>query len=537
VPELTEDELAELPTLEELEELSTDELDDLLGLTPKFDIPPAARRSMRRVGVIDLEEGGFPERSLARQPASLVRAALAGTDRPLVSRWGHILLRRALASRLAPPQGMSPVEFAALRTRTLNSIGEFTVARALVQDVDTGNWDDALTASAVDAYIATADFVGACPAIRLRRATREDADWVLLTAICNAYAGDTSLANAQLVRAANDGIAPEIDVRLAQRFAGAAGRGRRGVEIEWDNVSELNRWRFALANALGEPIPEALLEAPEPYYARAAAGAAMISLSERAAYAGRAAGEGILSSRALVELYSQIYADQTISGDAAEDAIRLRAAYVAPEAGDRLAAMKALWQDGDAVLAQGRYAMTAYAAARFTPSESFSADAGELIASMLTAGLDRDALSWSNVVEPGSMGWALIMLSRRDGPQAELDAVDQFLDQDQSEDLRKSAFLVAGLAGLGRVSSADRDALVSSLDLGLARQTIWTRAIAQAADVRNPALVAMLAGLGMQGSDWQQMTPLHLFHIVDALRRVGLGAEARMIAAEAVARG
>ena len=33
------------------------------------------------------------------------------------------------------------------------------------------------------------------------------------------------------------------------------------------------------------------------------------------------------------------------------------------------------------------------------------------------------------------------------------------------------------------------------------------------------------------------MTPLHLYHITSALRRVGLEAEARMIAAEAVARG
>jgi hypothetical protein len=33
------------------------------------------------------------------------------------------------------------------------------------------------------------------------------------------------------------------------------------------------------------------------------------------------------------------------------------------------------------------------------------------------------------------------------------------------------------------------------------------------------------------------MTPLHLYHLTSALRRVGLEAEARMIAAEAVARG
>ena len=50
-------------------------------------------------------------------------------------------------------------------------------------------------------------------------------------------------------------------------------------------------------------------------------------------------------------------------------------------------------------------------------------------------------------------------------------------------------------------------------------------------------LVVLLAGLGMQGASWSQMTPLHLYHITSALNRVGLSAEARMIAAEAVARG
>ena len=48
--------------------------------------------------------------------------------------------------------------------------------------------------------------------------------------------------------------------------------------------------------------------------------------------------------------------------------------------------------------------------------------------------------------------------------------------------------------------------------------------------------VAGLAGLGMQGSGWERMTPRHLYHIVRALNAVGMNAEARMIAAEAVAR-
>ena len=126
-------------TLDELVRMSPDELEKALGLKPTFDIPPAARRSMEQVGVIDESEGGMPAGALAGQNASLVRAALAGNKGTLVSRWGHILLRRVLASRLDTPKGMNPADFAALRASLLVRMGEGDAARALVQDIDTGN--------------------------------------------------------------------------------------------------------------------------------------------------------------------------------------------------------------------------------------------------------------------------------------------------------------------------------------------------------------------------------------------------------------
>ena len=62
------------------------------------------------------------------------------------------------------------------------------------------------------------------------------------------------------------------------------------------------------------------------------------------------------------------------------------------------------------------------------------------------------------------------------------------------------------------------------------------RGIGSAGEFENAALVTLLMGLGMQGDDWSRMTPRHLYHIVSALRQSGMEAEARMIAAEAIAR-
>lgn len=523
------------PSLAEIERMTTDQLDELLGLKPKFDIPPAARRSLESVGIIDRSEGGFPSASLAGQPASLVRAALKGNKGPLVSRWGHILLRRALASRLDAPQGMDPAEFAALRAGLLNRLGESQAARALVQDVDTANYSSALTDAAIDSYIATADIAGACPVVRLQGGTRKDPQWQLLQAICGAYAGDGSSADRQLKLALSRGTAPRIDVLLAQRFAGAAGKARRTVNIEWDKVEELTPWRFALANALGVEVPAALIKDAGPYYQRAMATAPMLSLPMRANAAVTAGQEGILSNAAMVDLYSQIYANNEISGELGTAASRLREAYAGETAEARLEALRDLW-GRDASYA--RLVLTANAAARIPPRSAFEDDAPLLIASMLAAGLDRNAMRWGNVVSSGSVGWALLALAQPTRSQAvDSDALDSFIDDDASPEQRKSRFLIAGLAGLGRLDESSAFSAADRLGVKLGRESRWSQVIDRAAKVRNPELVALLAGLGMQGDSWNRMTARHLYHIVSALHRVGLDAEARMIAAEAVARG
>ena len=528
--------LSRLPTLEELEAMSTDELDDLLGLKPKFDIPNAARRDTTRVGILGAGEGGFASASFSRQPASLVTAVLAGTKGPLVSRWGHILLRRALASRLAAPEGMDPIEFAGLRARVLVQMGEYAAARAIAQDIDTANWNDTLTDAALEAYIGEADIVGSCPAVRLQGGSREDAQWQMLQAICDAYAGEETRGNQQLTRALSRGIAPRIDVLLAQRYAGAAGNGRRAVDIEWDDVQELTPWRFALANAVGAEIPENLRTGAGPYYQRIWATAPMLGLPLRAEHAFLAAERGILSARAIVDLYSQIYADDEITGEPALVSTRLREAYVGEDPDDRIAAIEDIW-GGAADRNYGRMVLTAYAAARIPANEDYAGDAGMLLTSMLAAGLDRDAALWANAVKEGSLGWALVALATPGGNRRySNDEVDAFFDDDNSAEQRKSRFLVAGLAGLGRLENGVAENLSGRLGVSLTSQTKWIRMIERAAEADNPALVVLLAGLGMQGDGWDRMTARHLYFIVSSLRRVGLDGEARMIAAEAVAR-
>jgi hypothetical protein len=524
-------------TLEELERLSPDDLEEALGLKPRFDIPAAARRSLKQIGVLDAGEGGLPSAALAGQDAGLVRAALAGNKGLLVSRWGHILLRRALLSRLDAPTGIAEADFAGLRAALLVRMGEGEAARALVQDVDTANFTPDLTQAAFDSYIATADFTGICPAVMIQGNARKDPQWQVAQSICSAFRGEGNVALRELDRALSNGAMPKVDVLLAQKYAGAAGKARRAVKIEWDEVSDMTPWRYGLALAVGLKPPAPLMSKAGSRYDRMAATAPMLGLVDRAVAADSAAGAGVLSSAAMVDLYSQIYASQDISGEWATRGDRLRDAYVAATPADRLAAMQTLWGSSEPSR-YSRQVLTAYAAARM-PAEPGLADAApDLIASMLAAGLDANALKWAGVAKSGSQAWALLALADPAGPDAvDADAVDSFYGDDDSEESRKSAFLLAGLAGLGRLPADSVRDLAADMEIDLQRETRWSKLIDAAADVNNPALVALLAGLGMQGESWAKMTPRHLYHIVSALNRVGLGAEARMIAAEAVARG
>ena len=528
-----------IPTLREIETMTPDQLDELLGLKPKFDMPAAARRSMTQVGILAEDEGGMPAGSVARQNSQLVMATLNGNKGQLVSRWGHILLRRALASRLDAPAGMNPADFAAGRAALLLRMGEGDVARELVQDVDAGNYTPALTQAAMDAYAFTADITGICPVTTVVGSVRKDADWRALRAICASFQGDGAAGLAQLDHMIGEGGWPKIDVLLAQRYAGSAGRARQAVKIEWDGVSDMNPWRYALAIAVGLTPPDGLMKDLPKRYAYVAATAPMVGLEARATGADSAGATGILSSAAMVDLYSQIYAQDDINGDWAKAAETLRFAYIAEQPADRLTAIRALWDGGaDEEARYSRQVLTAYAAARLPVLGDYAAQAPELIASMLAAGLDQNALRWSAQADTGSLAWGQLAVAApvRSAP-VDSSALSSFYGNDTSSGYRKSRFLLAGLTGLGRVDGNVLGSFASKLGIDLNRQTKWSQLIEQAAQVNNRQLVVLLAGLGMQGSGWDKMTSFNLYHIVSALNHVGLGAEARMIAAEAVARG
>jgi hypothetical protein len=272
------------------------------------------------------------------------------------------------------------------------------------------------------------------------------------------------------------------------------------------------------------------------WYARAP----MVPIEQRLEAAWTAAALGVFSSHSLVEIYSLLLDATDPAEVAGTVGARLRTAWTERRPSERVEAMRALWGEGEAP--QRRYAnliLTAGAAARIQPSADFAGDSANLISSMLSAGLDRPAARWGPVIEEAEVerSWAMLVVASP-RPVVDLSAsrVESFVESDDSRDKRRAQALVAALAGLGRLSGEDAASLAAASGFRLGGESRWTRALDRAARARQPATVALLAAVGMQTSDWGGVPAHSLFRIVRALRVAGLEYEARMIAAEAVAR-
>jgi hypothetical protein len=268
-----------------------------------------------------------------------------------------------------------------------------------------------------------------------------------------------------------------------------------------------------------------------------------VPLAQRLDAAEIAASLGVFSHQSLVEMHSLLL-DGTDPADAGGTvAARLRPAYAAGTPAERLAAIRRLWEGAETPHQRhARRILTAGAAARIPPSADHAEHAGDLIASMLTAGLDREAARWAEVAEgaageAGDRAWALLAVA---SPQPAVDLspgrIEAYRGRDDSRGDRRTRILVAALAGLGRIEDQAAARLARDLGMDFGRGDSWSRALVDAVRGRQPGTVALLAAVGMQTGDWRGVPPEHLFHIVRALRLVGLEYEARMIAAEALSR-
>lgn len=514
----------------------TEEGEEVASGRLKYDLPPGARRLLTRIGPLTPETGGLAPDAFGVR-GQYAAAIMRKTNGQLASRWGQILLRRALASAIDTPDTINGADLAADRASLLLRMGESTTARRIVQSVDYDRASPRLVNAAQQVYLANADPAGMCPYVPAGLAHGDEQSWRLSAAICSGLSGEAGPAGWAIGRVRSSGKISNFDILLAERVLGATGAGRRSTTIEWTNIDRLTSWRFGMATATAIPVPEAL-RTSAPFYMKGwTVLAPMTDMANRVAAAPEAAARGVLSSEAYVSLLSAAASEEEPAEALAAQTEQLRGAFRLATGANRYAAMERLWgAGGTPTQSYAAMVATARAAAALPPSTEVGDDPWQLLGSMLAAGYDENAMAWVPTVSVGSRAWGVLAVgSPRPLTGMSAGAVGQFAGDDDSADALRSKFLLAGLAGLGRLDTDAASSAASDLDVDLGKQTRWSRAIMAAAERREPGMVALLAAAGMQG-EWSKVPPYHLYYIVRALREVGLPSEARMIAAEALVR-
>ena len=268
--------------------------------------------------------------------------------------------------------------------------------------------------------------------------------------------------------------------QLAEKVVGAGANGRTAT-IEWEPVDLLTSWRFGLAAGTGMLPPARLLNAAPTQLRAFEARAPMLSPQDRLAAAMTAAGLGVFSSQTMVDLYSAIY-DSTDPGDLGDsDAWQLRLAYVGKDSATRLDAIRRLLATGkNGLEREAARALVARAATLVEPDAKLAKDAPELISAMLAGGYDQAAARWFPAVnsmddEDNDRCWAMLALAAPNVADVGTGRVTAFIRRDKSRDRVRSALLVAGLAGLGRINADTANSLNRRYGLGLGRVSSWTR--------------------------------------------------------------
>ena len=507
---------------------------------PPVEYPGWARRDPRSVGQLNPAEIGLGADPFGTASGTFLSTLMRRMDTPIASRWAHIALRDALLAKATAPRDVNPVDWVAERAWLLLRMGEADAARMLVAGVDTDRFTPKMVQVGVQSALANADTAALCP-LQDGIAKYDPNIRALVQAMCSALAGEPETASSQIDDARRRGRIGGIDLMLAQKVVGAAGSGRAAT-IEWDPVDSLTAWRFGLSVATGMLPPDRLVNASSTQLRAFAARSPLLTPQQRLNSALVAAGLGVFSSQSLMDLYSAIY-DGTDPGDlAGTDAWQLRQAFVGKDADTRIAAIRKLLAIGKAGYEkEAARALAARAATMVEPDAKLAKDAPELISAMLAAGYDKAAARWIPVI--GHMDdadadrcWAMLALGAPDIANVGTGRINTFIKRDNSRGKLRSALLVAGLAGLGRIDTNTANSLNQRYGLGLGHQSSWTRMIDAAAGRGQPGTVRVLMGTGFQTSAFDQVPASHMYHAIMALKRTGQDFTARMIAAEGLSR-
>ncbi len=529
--------------------------------TPSVEVVQVAPPDPESVGLIEEADGGFPYDMWKGTPRVLVETLLprlpAGVAWPAING----LSRRLLLSTAAPPEGLRTRNLVSLRIGRLWAMGLGAETNRLLRLAPGDADDPTLARVRLDGLLLTADNAGACALARDLVRRGDVPYWDMIHIFCQALAGqhDAAALGVDLLR--ERGTEPdETFLALLRAMAGEP-------DVAIPAPREPTALHLAMLTAARLPPPDGMVENAGPAIARAIALTAAAPLDQRLRAAERAAAMGVLPVKMLAELYdsvpftseelasplSQAKADQGPRGRAL--LFQAIASQVVPAA--RAEVLRAFWEAGRASDGWIGFATAARvsldALISLAPAPELVWVAGDAARALLAADRPEAARAWyalarsqasanAEAAATSAALWPLIKIADAKGALPWDDAQIEAWWQSQEgvpDDARRqnATLLYALLSALGESVPAAAEAIVYG-----ERFHQWSRTLVPALSLRLEKAAAagrlgetvLLALIGIDPSLAGKPGPLALAQAVSALARVGLDAEARAIAIEAL---
>lgn len=500
------------------------------------------------VGLHGPETGGFDESLWAASSGPFVRDLMRGMSAPTASRWGHVLLRRALLSRTPTPDGALPANFVAERAHLLLRMGEAEGARRLTAQVPVTSFTRRMFEVAPHAYMAAGDVPGLCPLVQTGITVSSDPVWPLTSAVCAALQGDDAGAMLTLDRERENRSAKHFDIQLAEVVSTTLAGGDRGVNAVWPQNAKLTTYRLSMALAGGVEVPRQRLTTANSAVKGWLTRQGVVPLAVRLEAARTAAATGVLPTQELINLWSLQAAGIDETAIRALPVGKLRTAYQSKTPVERVQALRALWDGAATPEDKVALLLVASDAAARLPRDKVLLDAApEIGRSLLLAGDIPAAKAWYALARAEArarnpqagaalMGlWPLVATADAHGRIPHSVGLFELWDDSQegnrADKARRRELVSAALTGLRILPMADmpRSARIELVNNG------FTRRLREAANAGRKGEVILLAGVGL-GKDAATVSPAYLHEIVGALANVGLRREAGLIAAEILIR-
>ncbi|GAA0584264.1 hypothetical protein [Caenispirillum bisanense] len=516
-------------------------------------VAPLDRLDPAATGLLEERTGGLPYRLWQGTPAELAVTLVDKLPPGAPSPVAHELAYRLLASTAANPQGPEAAALLPLRVEHLRVMGEAPAAARLAETVPAQDRPEALRRALVDALLAqaTAEAVPAevCPQAREGVAAFDSPYWQKVAAFCDLLDRKPDSAQLTLAMLRETGHDDAPFYWAADQLSGLKPAALKSMPAP-------NPLLLAMVRAAGRELPaDALGADAEPWLLAAVAGHG--PLADRLALAERAAAMGALTAPELARLYAaeafseadlaapagtqaqspreraRLFQRQVRQNDpavmaAALEGVRFTPLYPATAAlyADGLAALPPL-PELTAIAARALFAAGRADAARPWLQEArLRQDAPPAAAAALRALWPYERVADAPAAAPFSP--EMLTAWRATQPPGT-----------QKVEIDRRHTLVLGLLQALGEPVASADWLVPLTDATVDARPVPDAAILRALDVaaaqgRIGETVALaLIALGNEGP--AVVHPEALFRAVAALRRIGLEADAKALALEAMA--